>query len=320
MQGRFFDDQETRNAAAREDELFGQLPNLIAIALSAPGWAAQLAGVEPNAATSRAALAKLPLLRRSDLPALRRAMPPFGGFNVVAPGQMRRLLMFPGPVFEPQCAVKDCWGVARALFAAGFRPGDVVHNSFAYHRSFFGFMMESGAHALGCAVVAAGTDDAVRQIEAIAQLRPSGFVGPTEVLKLLLQAAAKGRTDVSSLKRALVCGASLTPALREHFASHGIAVSECYAVADIGVVAYESPSCDGLVVNESLLVETVRPGPGDPVADGQVGEIVVTSFNPDYPMIRLATGDRSAVLKGKSPCGRTNMRLRGLVGRSAGDE
>jgi phenylacetate-CoA ligase len=314
MQRRFFDDQETRSAGDREDELVGRLPNLIALALSAPGWAAQLAGVEPNAVTSRAALAQLPVLRKSDLPALRKAMPPFGGFNVVAPGQMRRLLMFSGPIFEPQCGGKDCWGVARALFAAGFRPGDIVHNSFAYHRSFFGFMMESGAHALGCAVIAAGTDDAVRQVEAIAQFRPSGFVGPAEVLKLLVRSAARAKTDVSSLKRALVCGAPLTSVLREEFAERGIAVSECYATADVGVVAYESPSCDGLVVNEGLLVEIVRPGTGDPVAEGETGEIVVTSFNPDYPMIRLATGDLSAVLKGKSPCGRTNTRLRAIIG------
>ncbi len=294
----------------------GRLPDLIALALSAPGWARQLAGVDPNAVTSRAALAKLPVIRKSDFAAMQREHPPFGGLNVAAPGKVRRLLMSPGPVFEPESGGKDHWGAARALFAAGMRPGDIVHNAFSYHLTPGGFIMESGAHALGCAVIPAGTGNTGQQLDAIAHLKPSGYLGTPDFLKVLLDTAAKTEKDVSSLRRGLVSGAALPKSLRDELTARGVAVLQCYATAELGVIAYESESREGMIVNETVLVEIVRPGTGDPVGPGEVGEVVVTSFNPDYPMIRLATGDLSAAMAGASPCGRTNMRIAGWMGRA----
>jgi phenylacetate-CoA ligase len=243
-------------------------------------------------------------------------VPPFGGFNVTAPARLRRLLMSPGPIFEPQGRANDFWGAARALFAAGFRSGDVVHNSFSYHLTPGGFMMEAGAHALGCAVIPAGTGNTEQQVEAIAHFKPSGYLGTPDYLKVLLDAAAKAGKDASSLRRAVVSGAALPSSLRQELAARGVEACQCYATADLGVVAYESEAREGMIVNETLLVEIVRSGTGDPVAVGEVGEVVVTSFNSDYPMIRLATGDLSAVLPGRSACGRTNMRLTGWMGRA----
>jgi len=316
MGDRHYDTLETRDPDVRERDFFGRLPDLVAVALSAPGWASQLAGVDPNAVTSRAALAKLPVLRKSELAMRQKEHPPFGGFNVAATARLRRLLMSPGPIFEPQGAGEDFWGAARALFAAGFRAGDVVHNSFSYHLTPGGFMMEAGAHALGCAVIPAGTGNTEQQIEAIAHFRPNGYLGTPDYLKILLDAAAKAGMDASSLRRALVSGAALPLSLRQELAARGVEVCQCYATADAGVIAYESEVREGMIVNETLLVEIVRPGTGDPVAAGEVGEVVVTCFNPDYPMIRLATGDLSAVMPGRSCCGRTNMRLAGWMGRA----
>jgi phenylacetate-CoA ligase len=316
MRYEHYDSLETRDPDDREREFSSRLPDLIAVALRAPGWAAQLAGIDPHAVTSRAALAKLPVLRKSELVTRQKEVPPFGGFNVTAPAQLRRLLMSPGPIFEPEGKGKDSWGAARMLFAAGFRSGDVVHNSFSYHLTPGGFIMESGAHALGCAVIPAGTGNTEQQLEAIAHFKPSGYLGTPDYLKVLLDAAAKAEKDASSLRRALVSGAALPHSLRRELASRGVEVRQCYATADLGVIAYESEGGEGMIVNETLLVEIVRPGTGDPVAAGEVGEVVVTSFNPDYPMIRLATGDLSAVLPGRSPCGRTNMRLAGWMGRA----
>jgi phenylacetate-CoA ligase len=225
-------------------------------------------------------------------------------------------LMSPGPIFEPEGHGEDWWGGARALFAAGFRAGDIVHNSFAYHLTPGGFMLESGAHALGCAVVPAGPTNTEQQVDAIAQFKPSGYVGTPDFLKILLDAAAKAGKDVSSLKRGLVSGAALPASLRRELGERGIAVLQCYASAELGFIAYESAAREGMIVNEHVVLEIVRPGTGDPVPDGEVGEVVVTSFNPDYPMIRLATGDLSAVLPGLSPCGRTNTRIKGWLGRA----
>jgi phenylacetate-coenzyme A ligase PaaK-like adenylate-forming protein len=316
MRYEHYDSLETRDPDDRELEFSSWLPDLMAIALRAPGWATQLAGIDPHAVTSRAALAKLPVLRKSELVTRQKEVPPFGGFNVTAPAQLRRLLMSPGPIFEPEGKGKDFWGAARMLFAAGFRSGDVVHNSFSYHLTPGGFIMESGAHALGCAVIPAGTGNTEQQLEAIAHFKPSGYLGTPDYLKILLDAAAKAGKDASSLRRALVSGAALPHSLRQELAARGVEVRQCYATADLGVIAYESEGGEGMIVNETLLVEIVRPGTGDPVAAGEVGEVVVTSFNPDYPMIRLATGDLSAVLPGPSPCGRTNMRLAGWMGRA----
>jgi phenylacetate-CoA ligase len=311
-----YDELETRGAEERERVQFARLPEAIARARTAPGWAKHLAGVDAKSVTSRAALAKLPVLRKSDLLGLQKQSPPFGGFAVTPPGEVKRLLMSPGPLFEPQGHDDDYWGAARALFAAGFRAGDIVHNCFAYHLTPGGFMLESGAHALGCAVIPGGVGNTEQQVEAIAHLKPSGYVGTPDFLKILLDTAASAGKDVSSLKRGLVSGAALPASLREEMAGRGVAVLQCYGIAELGIVAYESAAREGMVVNEHLLVEIVRPGTGDPVPDGDVGEVVVTSFSPDYPMIRLATGDMSAVMAGASPCGRTNMRIRGWMGRA----
>jgi len=312
----FYDSLETRDPAERERELAARLPQLLARAMAAPGWAKQLAGVDPQSVSSRAALAKLPVLRKSELLARQKEAPPFGGFNTTPPGKAKRLLMSPGPIFEPEGEGKDWYAVARALFAAGFRPGDIVHNCFAYHLTPGGFIMESGAHALGCAVIPGGVGNTEQQLDAIAHYRPTGYTGTPDFLKILLDTAAKSGKDASSFKRALVSGAALPASLREELGRRGVAVLQCYATAELGVIAYESDAQQGMIVNETLIVEIVRPGSGDPVAEGEVGEVVVTSFNADYPMIRLATGDLSAVLPGVSPCGRTNMRIRGWMGRA----
>jgi len=311
-----YDSLEVRDPEARERDLCNRLPDLLALAMQAPGWEAQLRGIDPQAVTSRAALAKLPLLRKSELGMRQKEVPPFGGLNVTAPRRLRRLLMSPGPIFEPEGKGRDFWGAARAFFAAGFRSADIVHNCFSYHLTPGAFIMESGAHALGCAVIAAGTGNTEQQLEAIAHFKPSGYVGTPDFLKILVDAAAKAGKDVSSLKRALVSGAALPSSLRQELASRGIAVCQCYATADLGVIAYESEAREGMIVNETLLVEIVRPGTGDLAASGEVGEVVVTSFNPDYPIIRLATGDLSMAMAGPSPCGRTNMRLAGWMGRA----
>ena len=311
-----YDELETRDPQEREQALCGRLPDLIALALSASGWQEQLSCIAANGVTSRADLAKLPILRKAELATKQRERPPFGDFNVTAPGHMRRLLMSPGPIFEPQGMGSDFWGAARALFAAGFRPGDVVHNCFAYHLTPGGFIMESGAQTLGCAVIPGGTGNTEQQIEAIAHLKPAGYAGTPDFLKILLDAAAKAGKDVSSLKRGLVSGAALPGSLRQELSARGVKVLQCYATAELGVIAYESDAREGMIVNENLLLEIVRPGTGDPVPAGEVGEVVVTSFNPDYPMIRLATGDLTALMPGRSPCGRTNMRIAGWMGRA----
>ena len=311
-----YDTLETRDPAAREREQLARLPEAVAQAMTAPGWARHLSGIDPNSITSRAALASLPVLRKSELLTRQKETPPFGGFNTKPPGRAKRLMMSPGPIFEPEGFGTDWWGCARACFAAGFRTGDVVLNSFAYHLTPGGFILESGALALGCAVIAAGPGNTEQQLEAIAQFRPAGYMGTPDFLKILLDTAEKAGKDVASIKRALVSGAALPPSLRDELGRRGITVLQCYATAELGIVAYESDAREGMIVNEHLLIEIVRPGTGDPVADGEVGEVVVTTFNPDYPMIRLATGDLSAVLPGVSPCGRTNMRIKGWMGRA----
>jgi phenylacetate-CoA ligase len=224
--------------------------------------------------------------------------------------------MSPGPIFEPEGRSADFADAARALFAVGVRPGDIVHNSFAYHLTPGGWMLEGGAHALGCAIIPGGAGNTEQQVEAIAHFRASAYTGTPDFLKVLLDTAEKLGKDVSSLKRGLVSGAALPASLRDELSGRGVTVRQCYAIAEAGVIAYETEALAGMVANEHLLVEIVRPGTGDPVPDGEVGEVVVTTFNPDYPMIRLATGDLSAVLPGPSPCGRTNMRIRGWMGRA----
>ncbi|HXF55029.1 MAG TPA: AMP-binding protein, partial [Hyphomicrobiaceae bacterium] len=252
----------------------------------------------------------------SSLSALQARRPPFGGLATAEAGAMARIFMSPGPIFEPEGVGADWWRSARALYAAGFRRGDVVHNTFSYHLTPGGWIMDAGARALGCTVIPAGPANPELQIEAIAQLRPTAYLGVPEHLKALLEAAREARRSVASIRRALVSGGVLTPALREEYKANGIDAFQAYATADVGIIAYESAPRDGLVVDEGVLVEIVRPGTGEPVSDGEIGEVVVTSFNRDYPMIRLATGDLSAVIPGPSPCGRTNMRIKGWLGRA----
>jgi phenylacetate-CoA ligase len=311
-----YDSLETRPPILRDSEECAVLPKVIAHAMQAPGWAKHFSGIKAHDVNSRSALAKLPVLRKSDIAALQKENPPFGGLNVTAPGKVRRLLMSPGPIFEPEGEGKDWWGSARALYAAGFRAGDVVHNSFAYHLTPGGFILEGGLHALGCPVIPGGVGNTEQQLEAIAHYRPSGYVGTPDFLKILLDTAGKTGKDASSIKRALVSGAALPASLREELKQRGVAVLQCYATAELGVIAYESEAREGMIVNETVIVEVVRPGTGDPVAEGEVGEVVVTSFNPDYPMIRLGTGDLSALLPGLSPCGRSNARIKGWMGRA----
>jgi phenylacetate-CoA ligase len=310
-----FDSLETRDTAARERDLFARLPAAIARAMTAPGWAKHLAALDPKTITSRAQLAKLPVLRKSALLGLQKETPPFGGFNTVAPGKAKRLFMSPGPIFEPEGHSGD-YNAARALFAAGVRAGDIVHNCFSYHLTPGAFILEAGAHKLGCAVIPGGVGNTEAQLDAVVQLKPTAYVGTPDFLKILLDAAEKAGKDASSIKRGLVSGAALPPSLRKEVGERGVAVKQCYAVAEAGVISYESDALEGMIVNEDIILEIVRPGTGDPVADGEVGEVVVTTFNPDYPMIRLATGDMSAVMAGTSPCGRTNTRIKGWMGRA----
>jgi phenylacetate-coenzyme A ligase PaaK-like adenylate-forming protein len=312
----YYDALETREPAARACEQFAGLPEIIARAMTAPGWARHLKGINAKSVTSRAALAKLPVLRKSNIAALQKTDPPFGGLNVTPPGKARRLLMSPGPIFEPEGEARDWYGTARALYAAGFREGDVVHNSFAYHLTPGGFILESGCRALGCAVIPGGVGNTEQQLEAIAHYKPSGYVGTPDFLKILLDSAEKAGRDASSIKRALVSAAALPASLRAELGKRGVAVKQCYATAELGVIAYESDPVEGMIVNETVIVEIVRPGTGDPVAEGEVGEVVVTSSNPDYPMVRLGTGDLSALMPGASPCGRTNTRIKGWMGRA----
>jgi phenylacetate-CoA ligase len=311
-----YDALEIRDPAAREREQFAALPQTLARATAAPGWAKHLAGIDPRSVTSRAALARLPVLRKSDIAALQKENPPFGGFNVTPPGDAKRLQMSPGALFEPQGHGEDFGNCTRALFAAGFRAGDIVHNSFSYHLTPGAYIMEEGAHALGCAVIPGGVGNTEQQLDAIERYRPVGYVGTPDFMKILLDTAEKTGKNAASIKRALVSGAALPASLRDELGTRGVAVLQCYAVAELGVISYESSAREGMIVNESVIVEIVRSGTGDPVAEGDVGEVVVTSFNPDYPMIRLGTGDLSALMPGISPCGRTNARIKGWMGRA----
>ena len=311
-----YDALETRAPAEREAGLFARLPNVLRKAMEAPGYAERLAGIDPASITSRAALAALPLLRKSDLPALHKASLPFGGFVASAPGLFARLFTSPGPIFEPESTSPDPWRGARALYAVGFRPGDVVLNTFSYHLTPGGFIFDSSARALGCAVIPAGPGNIDAQFELIEAYRPIGYSGTPDFLKILLDAAASAGRDVSSIKRALVSGAAFPKTLQQEIAARGVDAYQAFGTADLGMVAFETPAREGMVVNEDLIMEIVKPGTGDPVSSGDVGEIVVTSLDPHHPWIRLAIGDLTAELAGTSPCGRTNMRIRGWLGRA----
>ena len=311
-----YDARETRDPEAREAELFSRLPDILRAAMKAPAYAQRLTGIDPTSITSRTALAGLPVLRKSELPALHKAAPPFGGFVAGPLGAFGRLFTSPGPIFEPEPVHADPWRGARALFAAGFRPGDVVLNTFSYHLTPGGFILDTSARALGCAVIPAGPGNTDAQFELIGAYRPIGYTGTPDFLKILLDAAASAGRDVSSIKRALVSGAAFPPSLQAEIKSRGIEAYQAFGTADLGMVAFETSARDGMVVSEDLILEIVKPGTGDPVAAGDVGEIVVTSLDPHHPWIRLALGDLTAALAGISPCGRTNMRIKGWMGRA----
>ena len=315
--GPFFDPLEARPTEERERALLAVLPVQVAHARSgSPYYARLLAGIEAREISSRSALAQLPLTRKSDLHQLQRGALPFGGLAATAVPGLARVFVSPGPIYDPEGRGRDYWRMARALYAAGFRPGDLVHNCFSYHFTPAGSMLETGAHALGCAVIPAGVGQTETQVATIADLRPSGYVGTPSFLRIIVDKAAELGADISSLRRALVSGEALPPSLRAYLGERGIATLQCYGTADLGLIAYESEAREGMIADEQVLLEIVRPGTGDPVADGEVGEVVVTTLNRDYPLLRFATGDLSAVLPGASPCGRTNTRIKGWLGRA----
>src|SRR5882757_8623780 len=311
-----YDALETRDPADRDADLFARLPDVLREAMAAPTYAERLRGVDPAYVTSRAALARLPLLRKSDLPALHKAAPPFGGLVTRRAGSFGRLFTSPGPIFEPEPVHADPWRGARALFAAGFRPGDVVLNTFSYHLTPGGFVYDASARALGCAVIPAGPGNTETQFELIEAYRPVGYSGTPDFLKILLDAADAVGRDVSSIKRALVSGAAFPKSLQDEIKSRGVDAYQAFGTADLGLIAFETSAREGMVLNEDLILEIVRPGTGDPAAEGDVGEIVVTSLDLHHPWIRLALGDLTAALPANSPCGRTNMRIRGWMGRA----
>ncbi|WP_282604959.1 phenylacetate--CoA ligase family protein [Pelagibius sp. Alg239-R121] len=318
----FFDELETRSADARGSALAAALPVQIGLARDrSPAYADLLADVDPQKIADMDALARLPVTRKSELIALQKQKPPLGGFPAVAIESMTHVFASPGPIYEFETARHDFWGAARAFFAAGFRPGDLLHNSLSYHLTPGGWIFDGGARALGCTVIPAGIGNTELQVETIAHLRPTGYGGTPDYLKVILDKAQEMDVDCSSIKRALVSGGALFPSLRQEYTDRGVAVQQCYATADLGVISYESrlengELTEGMLVNESALLEIVRPGTGDPVPEGEVGEVIVTTLNPDYPLIRFATGDLSAILPGDSPCGRTNKRIKGWMGRA----
>jgi len=313
-----FDTLETRDPELREREQLARLPRQIAYAkANAPAFARILAAVDPAGVTTREALAQLPVTRKSDLLELQKAGRPFGGFSAARWGDARRVFASPGPIYEPEGSRPDYWRLARPLFAAGFRKGDLVHNCFSYHLTPAGSMLETGAHALGCTVFPGGTGQTEQQVQAMAELRPDGYVGTPSFLRIIVEKADEMGVKLASLTKALVSGEAFPASLRDALLARGIAGYQAYATADLGTIAYESAAREGLVIDEGVLVEILRPGTGDPVPPGEVGEVVVTSlFNADYPLIRFGTGDLSAILPGTSPCGRTNLRIKGWMGRA----
>ena len=323
---RYFDTLETRDPEVRERDLFQRLPAQVAHAIAhAPAYATIFAGIDARVIDSHAALVSLPVTRKSSLLELQKASRPFGGFSASGWGERMntratRVFASPGPIYEPETARPDYWRLGRALAAAGFKRGDLIHNTFAYHFTPAGSMVESAAAALGCTVFPAGTGQTEMQVQAIAELKPDGYTGTPSFLRIILDKADEIGAEVSSLTKAMVSGEAFPPSLRDALAARGIACYQAYASADLGCIAYESDARSGLIVDEGVIVEIVRPGTGDPVAAGEVGEVVVTTFNPDYPLIRFGTGDLSAVMPESistpSPCGRTNIRLKGWLGRA----
>ena len=326
MSSEYYDPLETRDPQHREEHLLRALPQQIAHAQQhAPAMAEVLRGVDPRAVTSRAALARLPVTRKHELMERQktgRARDPFGGFAAIGwgatrgHGGARRAFQSPGGLYEPEGNAADYWRAGRAVFAAGFRAGDLAHNSFSYHLTPAGSMMETGAHAVGCTVFPGGVGNTELQLQAMLDLRPDGYIGTPSFLKILLDKAVEAGQALPHLRKALVSGEAFPPSLRQVFQAQGIDGYQCYATADLGLIAYETAAREGLVLDEHIIVEIVRPGTGEPVPDGEVGEVVVTTLNADYPLIRFGTGDLSAVLPGPCPTGRTNTRIKGWMGRA----
>ncbi|MFN9450783.1 MAG: phenylacetate--CoA ligase family protein [Rubrivivax sp.] len=326
----FFDTLEIRSADEREAALMAALPGQLQAALQVPAMAALLGSVDPASVASRQALAQLPVTRKGELlerQKLGRAAEgtswdPLGGFSAIgwrAMGALRparRVYQSPGPIYEPEPSTPDYWRCARALYAAGLRGGDLVHNSFSYHLTPGAWIMESGAQALGCAVFPGGVGNTELQLQAMTELRPDAYTGTPSFLRILLEKADELNLSLPSLRKALVSGEAFPPSLRDWLASRGVAAFQAYATADVGVIAYETAAREGLVLNENLILEIVRPGTGDPVPDGEVGEVVITALNADYPLVRFATGDLSAILPGACPTGRSNQRIKGWMGRA----
>jgi phenylacetate-CoA ligase len=321
----YFDTLETRSVDAREAAQMAALPAQVAAALRTPAMAERLSGVDASAVNSRAALAALPVTRKSELlerQKAQRASDPFGGFSAIGWSALRglrgarRVFQSPGPIYEPEGAAPDYWRIARAMFAAGFRAGDLVHNSFSHHLTPAGSMMETGAHAIGCTVFPGGVGNTELQLQAMSELKPDAYAGTPSFLRIALEKAAETGLSLPFLKKALVSGEAFPPSLRDWLRDRGIEAYQAYATADVGLVAYETAAREGLVLDEGVIVEIVRPGTGDPVPDGEVGELVVTVLNPDYPLVRFGTGDLSAVLPGPCPTGRTNARIKGWMGRA----
>jgi len=319
----FYDALETRSPQIREAALMAALPAQVAHAQAhVPAFAHILNGVNAAQVVDRTALASLPVTRKAELQALQQAGREqggnvFGGFSAVGFGAgMPRVFASPGPIYEPEGTAKDYWRMARAIFAAGFRPGELIHNSFSYHFVPAGSMMETGAHALGCTVFPGGTGQTEQQVQAMRELQPAGYIGTPSFLKIIVEKALEMGVALPSVKKAMFGGEAYPPSLRDWFTQHGIAGYQCYATADLGLIAYETEAREGLVLDEGVIVEIVRPGTGDPVAEGEVGELVVTSLSATYPLIRFGTGDLSAVLTGNCPTGRTNTRIKGWMGRA----
>ena len=314
----YYDSLETRDPEARERDQLSRLARQVAYAKQhSPAMARALRDVEPSDVTSREALAKLPVLRKSDLAELQKRERPFGGFAASSWATARRVFASPGGIYEPEGEARDYWRMARALFAAGFRPGDLVHNCFSYHLTPAGSMFETGAHALGCAVFPGGIGQTEQQVSAMNDLRPNGYVGTPSFLKIIFDRADELGVALPSITKALFSAEPFPPSLRDAFSARGVQGYQVYGTADVGAIAYETSGREGLVVDEGVLLELVRPGTGEPVAAGEVGEVVVTMLeNADYPLIRFGTGDLSATMPGASPCGRTNQRIKGWLGRA----
>jgi phenylacetate-CoA ligase len=311
-----FDDLETRSIDERAAAISETMPAQIAQAKTLPGYREALADVEPAAIRTVEALAALPVQRKSSLVEGQTARPPFGGYTSWSAAQFDHIFQSPGPIYEPGCVSTNWWRLGRFLHACGIGEGDIVQNCFGYHLTPAGMMFENGARAVGAAVLPAGTGQTELQVRAAHDVGVTAYAGTPDYLKVILDKAEEMGLDLSRITRAAVSGGALFPSLRQEYADRGIACLQCYATADLGNIAYESPAMEGMIVDEGVIVEIVRPGTGDPLPEGEVGEVVVTTFNPDYPLIRFATGDLSAVLQGQSPCGRTNMRIKGWMGRA----